>query len=222
MKKSAIIAVCLAVGVAGLSHASIVATADGSYDTGGAVYTLDPEANTPASRGLTGVRQLRQTFQLHSTIDVGQIVVSLANNAAGGNLGVRVWEVSNVNSSPWSTNGTALVDFQVAIPTSTARTQIDLSGADVFTLVQRDTGTEGYAIELYSVDGATQLGSIRHSNSGTDNFTEGAFIIESGAISRADRDIGLSITAVIPEPATIALFGIAGLGLMASRRRFRR
>lgn len=186
--------------LAGTAAGGVSLSADGGYDTGGVVHTLDPETNSPAGRGLLDTRDLRQTFQLPASVDVGEMSISITLNGTTDDLVVRIFEVADVNAATWSA-GPMVHSFTVSTGgiSSNDNIQVSFSGADVFSLPARNTGTEGYGIELTQA-GSTSVGQLRHSNSGTDGYAAGDFYTETGASSggvSTPRDIGLSISGVI-------------------------
>jgi hypothetical protein len=211
---------------AATTRAGISLTADPSYPASPAFFSLDPEPLTVAQRGVTATRQLRQTFQLSQSIIVSDITVSLALSGTDGGLVLNFFEVADVNATTW-TAGSLVKSLTLAtsvdLPTSTARVGLSLTGADTFTLLQRDSGTLGYGIEIANVDGVSTIGNVRHSNNGVDNFTGGRFYTESGGQSGAgDRDFGLALVgAPVPEPGVCLLAGLGATGLFLLRRRIR-
>ena len=208
------------------ASAAITLIADpADYGSSPAVFTANPETNTPAARGITGTRQLRQTFQFGSTLTITSMVLSL-NLTLGstGGLDIEIFEVANVNASPMVAGG-AVHSFSIpagtALPGSAQRVQFDFTGTDVFTLNQRNTGTEGYVIQISNGDGVTTIGNLRHTNAATDVFASGKFFLETGAQSGTGiRDAGLSLTGVVPVPEpSSALLGVAALVGLTRRRR---
>lgn len=183
------------------AQGAVTLTADPSYPASPKVFTVDPESFTPGARGVTGTRQLRQTFQLSQSIDVDGIVLSLAGTGTDGGLVLSFYELADVNASSWSAGtlvNTITLTTAVNLPTSTARLGLTLSGVDVFTLPQRDTGTSGYGIEISNFDGVSNIGSLRHSNDGSDNYTDGKFYTETGLQSGSgERDIALALTGTV-------------------------
>ena len=204
-------------------RADIALTIDPSYPSNPPLFTIDPEPLTVAQRGITGTRQLRQTFQLSSTLAVDSITLSLVLNGTNGGLVVSFYEVADVNAATWAAGSlvkTLTLSTNVDLPTTTTRLGLSLSGGDIFTLSQRDSGTTGYGIEIANADGVQTIGNIRHSNNGVDNFAGGRFYTESGAQSgNGDRDFGLALAgAVVPEPETYLLAGLGAMSLLLFRR----
>lgn len=210
----------------GSTFADISLTADPpDYGASPVMFTLDPELYSPAQRGVAGTRQLRQTFQLSQTVDVNDIILSLALNGTDGGLVLNFYQVADVNASSWTPGDlikTLSLDTSVDLPTSSARLELSLTGSDVFTLAQRDTGTEGYGIEVSNFDGTSTIGNFRHSNDGTEHYLFGRFYKEDGSPSGTGRDLGVSLSGVVvPEPATAALIGFGAFALLCLRRRAR-
>lgn len=210
----------VAVSTCSSSKAAIVATADPSYDTGGAAFTVDPEAVTSANFTFNSTRLMRQTFQTNATVDVDSIVFSLRTNDEGEDsvVTVSVYEIADVTSGTW-TPGALVTSFDFAPIASSMQTGLTLSGSDKFVLPERSTGVAGYGIEFdLNDDNTTYGGSMTYSNTGSDEYSEGKLF---GPFSRPDGDFGLSISgSTIPEPTTCALMGLLfGLRAVAYRRR---
>jgi hypothetical protein len=88
------------------------------------------------------------------------------------------------------------------LPDTTSRLSLMLSESSLFTLPARNTGTEGYGIEISNFDATSNIGLIRHSNSGNDDFPLGRYYTETGGQSgTGTRDFGvwlLASTATAP------------------------
>ena len=216
-------AMLFAVLVAAQSNGAIIVTADDPYPVIREVFTVDPHAGTNANRGLTTDRELRQSFKNPTTFDVQKVVVSLdINNAATGLL-LKFYEVDDVNVTPIAL-GTLVHTITVPAGTygnSSQRMGFLLTDSDVFSLPQRDAGTTGYALGISQIDTAGVNAGVWHfANTGTDNYTDGKFYIESGAQSSATRDAGVAISSV-PEPASVCLAALGLWGLVGLWRRRR-
>ena len=175
------------------SLAEITLVADPAYPASAAAFTLDPEQHSPAARGLTNGRQLRQTFKLSQRTIVNEIVISMNMVPSNNGMTVKIYEVSDTLSSTWSPGAlvkTIIFDPSVDLPDTDVTLGILLTDDDVFTL-EPSLGTAGYGIEI--VDGGGSLGVIRHSNSGSDVYPDGIFYKEGGNISSAVRDVGVAI-----------------------------
>lgn len=204
-----------------LASAAITTLADPGYGPQ-TFATLDPELYGPAARNVAATRQLRQTFQLGETITVEQIVLSLVVQSSGANGGLTLtfYEVHDVNAGSFTAGNqvhSLTIPTTDALPATTATLGIQLSGSDTFTLPQRDTGTQGYAIQVSNADGSTNVGAFRHTNDGTDNFTLGRYYDENGTPGGGGtRDLGIALN--VPEPSTFALAGLGLLGVLRRRR----
>lgn len=192
MKATTLTLLSLLLG-AGAAFGDATLVADHPYPASPAVFTVDPELNAPAARGLTAGRQLRQTFKISQRTSVEEIVVSTDFAVSNNGLTVNIYEVANTVAGTWNPGAlvkTITFDSSVEIPDTTTTIGILLTGDDVFTLVPT-LGDSGYGIEI--VDGGGSLGVIRHTNSGTDHYPDGLFYKEDGNISAAHRDFGVAI-----------------------------
>jgi hypothetical protein len=205
-----------------MAFSGIILTADPDYGSPPAVFTIDPEGLGTAERGIATTRHLRQTFQTSTTLNVGEIVLSLNSNGSDGGLIVNVFEVDDVNAVPFAPGNlvkSLTVPTSVDIPDSMSRLGLTLSGADTFLLPQRNTGTQGYGLEISNADDTTTIGTIRHTNSGTDEFAMGRYYDESGnAPGSGLRDFGVALNPV-PEPASFLLAVIGSVAASWRRRR---
>lgn len=204
------------------SNAEIMTVADPDFPTSAPVLTVDPEGLGTAQRGVAADRLLRQTFQNPATFDVGEIVLSLRVDAGGenGGLDFSIFEVDDVNSNTW-TPGSLVTSFSIpttdAIPVTSGRLGLSLSGDHIFSLPARNSGTQGYGLEISNGDDATTVGLIRHTNDGNDNYASGKFYTESGGQSgNGTRDFGIAMIPV-PEP-TGTLLLLSGLVVLLRRR----
>jgi hypothetical protein len=211
---------CLFAG-APMAHSAIILTADADYGSPPTVFTIDPEGLGTAERGIAATRQLRQTFQTSGTLNVGEIVLSLNTNGSDGGLIIDVFEVDDVNATTFTPGNlvkTLTVPTSVDIPDSMTRLGLTLTGADVFTLPQRNTGTQGYGLEISNADDTTTVGVIRHTNSGTDEFVGGRYYTETGGQSGSgNRDFGVALNPV-PEPTSLLLAVISSVAMWPFRR----
>lgn len=202
------------------SSAAILVTADSPYDTGGAVFTVDPEATTSAVFTVNSTRLMRQTFQTNTAVEVDSVVFALQTNAAGTDslVTVRVYEMADVTSGAW-TPGALVTSFDFAPIESASQTGVSLSGSDRFVLAERSAGALGYGIEFdLNDDNTTYSGSFAYSNTRSDEYLGGRLF---GPFSRPTGDFGLSISGTnIPEPSACVLailLSIHGLGFRPVR-----
>lgn len=175
------------------TFAEVSLVADSGYPASAAAFTLDPELHSPAARGLTNGRQLRQTFKLSQRTIVDEIVISMNMAPSNNGMTVKIYEVSDTLSATWSPGAllkSIIFDSSVDLPDTDATLGILLTDDDIFTL-EPSLGTSGYGIEI--VDGGGSIGVIRHSNSGSDVYPDGIFYKEDGNISSAVRDAGIAI-----------------------------
>jgi hypothetical protein len=82
---------------------------------------------------------------------------------------------------------------------------------------RRNTGVEGYGVELESVGSTADAGAWLHAFDGTD-YAPGRYYQENGSGQALANDMGI---ALIPEPGSLALLGLGGLLMIAVRRRKR-
>lgn len=144
-------------------------------------------------------------------------------NGAAGGLVLDFYEVDDVEAGAWTPGAlvhTISLDTSAVIPVTSTRLQVSLAGADVFSLLQRDSGSQGYGIEISNFDDVTSVGLVRHSNDGTEHYTTGRFYKEDGNPSGTGRDLGISLSGtIIPEPTTFALAGLGSVALLVARKR---
>jgi hypothetical protein len=170
-------------------RAAITLSGDPPYPMDAVVFTVDPEGKDTNQRGITTTRALRQTFQNPTTFDVGMIVAGIDVDAGAPTAGlqIRFYEVDDVFGN-WMPGN--LVK-QFIIPTvpaelstaSTMRLGIELTGEDVFTLPQRNSGATGYGIEYSNNDGASVFGLLRHTSTAAtseDYYMLGRYLTETG------------------------------------------
>jgi hypothetical protein len=170
-----------------------------------AVATIDPEMFVPNQRGVSGTRQLRQTFQNPAEFIVGEIILAMDSSGADGGLVLDFYEVADINAGTWSPLGNAIETIMLPtttdLPDTTSRIGFTLTESNLFTLPARNTGTEGYGIEISNVDQIANIGNMRHSNSGTNEFALGRYYDENGnAPGGGNRDLGVWLVATTAPP----------------------
>ncbi|HJQ82267.1 MAG TPA: hypothetical protein VJ828_20055, partial [Lacipirellulaceae bacterium] len=120
-------------------------------------------------------------------------------SAATAGLQIRIYEVDDVFAN-WAP-GNLVKEF--VFPTlpadlgasSTVRLGLTLTGADIFTLPARSTGSMGYGIEYSNNDGVNLLGLLRHTSTAAtseDYYPTGRYLTEGGG-GNANRDTGLAL-----------------------------
>jgi hypothetical protein len=115
------------------------------------------------------------------------------------------YQVADVNAGTWAPLGAPLetisLPLSTDLPTSTMRLGLTLTESSLFNLPARNTGTEGYGIEISNVDQTTNIASIHHTNTGTNEFTLGRYYDESGsAPGGGNRDFGVWLVASTAPP----------------------
>lgn len=194
------------------AQATINLTAETPLDPAAPVFTGDT-----ASLGTDAIydnHALRQSFQLTQDITVSELVFGLDVTYIPAGLRFRVYEVDDVNAATF-TPGTLIADRLLpTLPNADATLGIELTGADQFFLAQRDTGSQGYAVELIDNDptvwGNTQASVakwIRTSTSASGG---------QGYVDGSPTGVSYQLS-IVPEPSSLALVVIGGIFL--TRRR---
>jgi hypothetical protein len=209
-------ALALLLGVAMSARAAVTATGDPAdrYGVSPSVFTVDPfdamygGPPTPGhNAGITAARQIKQTFKNATTFNVGQINFSFdvtggstVGSAADTGIKLAFYEVDDVGASAWSP-GDLVKEITLQpgnMPGSNEVFRLDLTGGDVFTLPQRDAGTNGYGVVFstpneLSSDG--NPGTLWFTDvSMTDFYADGRYH-PFNSTSSSTRDIGLSLVA---------------------------
>jgi hypothetical protein len=207
--------------------AAIIVVADEEYGLNSEVFTVDPDSvGGKANRGITTTREIRQSFKNPVTFDVKRIVTSLdINNAATGLL-LKFYEIADVNTTNIGNPVTGTLFHTITVPAgtygnSTTGMSFYLTGADVFTLPQRNAGTTGYALGISQIDTAgVNSGVVHFANAGGDHYTDGKIYTETGGQSSPSRDAGLALSS-LPEPSSAALvmLGLTSVAAASRRRR---
>jgi hypothetical protein len=215
---AALAALVLVTGVAMPVYAVVTVSADPTdrFGTNPVVFTVDPftavpEAASRANRGVAGERRLRQTFQVPSTFNVGEInltfdVTGGSTVGGAGDTGLKLafFEMNDVLGA-W-TPGTPVKEITIqpgVLPATNEILRITLSGGDVFSLPQRNSGALGYGREIstpnaLSSDGNPGLLWFTNQDGDPspvmDYYAGGRYYTETGP-SSAYRDVGLSLIA---------------------------
>lgn len=198
---------CVVVG--SVANAAVTLTGDPvlPLPTEAAVFTHNPydEGKNTAQRGVAttdaqGQRKLRQSFQLSSDVNVGEIIFSLDVGDSNAGLQLRIYEVDDVTAT-W--NPGALVHesiFSTVVGTN-EWLGISYTEGNIFALPARATGVQGYGIEFSDNIGisGTTLGLLSFNNDGIDHYVSGEYFTEGGGGSD-NRDIGLIIVGTDSEP----------------------
>ena len=183
--------------------------------------TVDANTASPGGRGISGTRQIRQTIQTSSDIDLTHIYLSSSNynNEA---FTIKFFEVSDVEASSWTAGSQVGSTITVAAAGTTvigpSNLQISLNLAEQFTLSARNSGTQGYGIEIALANTSDPFAFIwQHANDTTDYIT-GRYYNESGTAQLSYRDMGIALVN-IPEPGSLTIFGsLCGLILLRRSR----
>lgn len=206
-----------------VAMAAMVGSANAATVTTGVAWPSTPPAETvdvygvPTStsgRNVTGTRQLRQTFQTDTDVALDEIILS-ASGYTGASFTIKFFEVADFEDASWSAGtqvGSVItVDAGTALG-GTTNLSVALTAGEQFTLPTRNTGVQGYGIELESV-GTDFAFNWGHAFDGTD-YATGRFYREDGTGQDLTYDLGI---ALVPEPASLALISLGGL-LMLRRR----
>jgi hypothetical protein len=201
--------ICLV--AAGGASAGVIYTPDMPYPASAEIFTVDPQPMTNANRGLTTTRELYQTFQNPADLDVRRMVMSFRVTNATTGLQLKLYEVEDTTTSPLAL-GSLIHTIQLpagSYTTSSNRLGVTLTDSDVFTLPQRNAGSQGYALSISQIDtsGSVVSGNLIYANNGVDNYPNGKVFQETLVHSSATRDAGIALSSV-PEPASAALLGL--------------
>lgn len=168
------------------------------------LYTHDPyeegkRSSDGVQRGLAGDRELRFTFQLTQSINIGDVYMSVNMENPSLGMVMRVYEVDDVLSD-WAPGELVhTVELTDLVPTDDWL-KVSFTGGDVFNLPARDADATGYAFEWAlptPVDSTLAL--FRYNNDDMDYYPEGSFIRENGSATNS-QDMGLFIVGTIEQP----------------------
>jgi hypothetical protein len=198
------------------------------------------DAGTPtgSERTLTGTRNLTQSFQLASDVEVNEIDVMYVRGMSGVTGRVRIFNVADALAgditsqfSDAETNGFLLNETFVmpTTPNDNMERTLKLVLPTPVTL-PATTSPAGYALNLSSADGVSEIFTWRFGDPGTGSgsgwYADGRvyyddFVSSGSTETRRDGLFALNgdVTGpIVPEPTSVALL-VIGMGLVALRRR---
>lgn len=184
-------------------------TATADFDGGTFSSTLQ--------RGVSGTRQLRQTFQITNGFTVGEIYLKANTYDDDLSFQINFYNVANIGATNWTAGSQIGSTITVTAPATGAATtgftnlRIGLLAAEQIFLADT-TGSVGYGMEIVSTNTNLAFAWI-HS---TSSIHGGRKYIETNGGS-ANEDFGMALVA-IPEPAT-AVLGSLGVLLLLRRHR---
>ena len=231
------LAVLVALGVA--APAATIDSIDWDYDQQN-LWPTEPDAEahnlTQADqyKDAKGNRNLTQTFQLPDSyydsegdvtayetgeaLKVETIYIALDNSGSGVdehngfNFNLQLFEVADVNAGSL-TEGTMLFDFVVNVPNEPNGEQVVVIELNDGPVLSQSSGTEGYGLQVQ--DGGNFLFQWKWGKPG--QYGDGTSYVTGSSQS---QDLALAMTGtVVPEPATMSLLAIGGLGMLLKRKR---
>ncbi len=226
--------------------AALIVTEGATWPASPAVQTYArTDANVTSERDVRYIRDLAQTFQVASAIQVDKIYVDVEEAVANREYTLRMFTVADVNAAdplidPNNAGFTGTVLFSLTTTTSAGINtadggnnpllvlEFDLTGADEV-MLSPSVGSAGYGFQILRTgdgrtnpDGTDPAGDSRafkwHYNNNGNLFAGGrGYAIAGGGIDGQD-DFLMAIVAV-PEPSCVALAALGACGLLRSRRR---
>ncbi|MFW5732470.1 MAG: PEP-CTERM sorting domain-containing protein [Planctomycetota bacterium] len=176
---------------------------------------------TTTERDVKSNRQLTQTFSIGETFILDKFYVGVNKLDAGETFDLRIFEVSDPESTSLSVTGSDLVNITglstpdtVSSGTGAASTDVigvefDLTGTDEITL---QSGMF-YGIQLNRTDSDE---CFAWAWNGSDGFSGGAAYQDGSKVVNPDNDLAFALVA--PEPATMGLLAIGGLAMLRRRK----
>lgn len=234
MKKTIAIAVA-ALMCATASNAVVVtygAVGSGDWDTSG-FSTYDPASYSTTFFGLkdTDTTGVGTTFDITGTMTVTNIQLhSIRYYDNSQSITIDIYKDVNRGTSKMSNYMVAsnlVSSIEVTPPFSNNSgsfgvdiLNVELEAADQFTISGLDD-PYCYYMNVHMTTAGSSGGNLLLWNyvDGTDVNSDSAFAYPGGG-EVTDRELGMTISGVIPEPATIGLVGLFGAGVLFVRRRF--
>ncbi|MFP4106174.1 MAG: PEP-CTERM sorting domain-containing protein [Phycisphaerae bacterium] len=202
--------------IAGSAQAGVIV--DWEADSWPTDPDVEVQNNPSGFKDVTGNRNLGQGFRLPDddyeageTLQLEHIFIRLQNDQSNtGNITIKLLDVEDTNASTLS--GTEVFSFDVSTADFDGDTIVDFEITDGPEL-DPTSGDDGYVFQI--IDGGTF--HFRWIRDGSDVYDDGGAYIEGGW---ENKDYSLAITGtVVPEPATMGLLAIGGLGMLLRRRK---